>query len=94
LTDRAVVSATIYGMVQGVGFRFYVRRIARDLDLTGQVHNTPDGMSVEVLAEGERDRLDHLLKLLQIGPRSSRVDRIDTEWGECKNAFPGFDIRF
>ena len=94
MTNRAAVSATVYGMVQGVGFRFYVRRIARDLGLTGQVRNTPDGRAVEVHAEGERGHLDQLLKLLQIGPHSSRVDRIDSEWLEYKNAFSGFDIRF
>ena len=86
--------ATVYGVVQGVGFRFYVRRIARELGLNGQVRNTPDGVAVEVQAEGERDKLAELLKLLQIGPRSSRVDRIDSEWLEYKNTFSGFAIRF
>jgi acylphosphatase len=86
--------ATVYGMVQGVGFRLYVRRIAHELGLNGQVRNTPDGVAVEVQAEGERDKLAELLKLLQIGPRSSRVDRIDSEWLEYKNTFSGFAIRF
>jgi len=94
LTQNAGFLATVYGMVQGVGFRFYVRRIARELELTGQVRNTPDGVTVEIQAEGEKDKLDELLKLLQIGPGSSRVDRIDSEWLEYKNAFSGFDIRF
>ena len=89
----AAVSATVHGMVQGVGFRFYVRRIARELDLTGYVRNTADGRAVEVQAEGERDNLDQAVTLLQIGPRMSRVDKIEVEWLEYKNTFSSFDIR-
>ncbi|MCK5430625.1 MAG: acylphosphatase [Anaerolineales bacterium] len=94
MTQNAAVVATVYGMVQGVGFRFYVRRIARELGLNGYVRNAPNGVAVQVRAEGERDKLDQLLKLLQIGPRSSRVDRLASEWLEYKNAFSGFAIRF
>ena len=90
----AAFLATVYGVVQGVGFRFYVRRIARELELSGYVRNAPDGRSVQVQAEGEKGKLDELLKFLQIGPRSARVDRIDSEWLEYKNTFSGFDIRF
>ena len=94
MTDMASIEAKVYGVVQGVGFRFYVRRIARELGLNGYVRNTPDGAAVQVQADGKRDKLDELLRLLQIGPRSASVDRIDAEWLEYKNAFSGFEIRF
>jgi len=90
----AAFEATVHGIVQGVGFRFYVRRIARELELSGYVRNTLDGMAVQVRAEGEKGKLDELLKFLQIGPRSSRVDRIDSEWLQYNNTFPGFEIRY
>jgi len=94
VTDKAAVSATLYGMVQGVGFRFYVRRTARELGITGYVRNTPDGRAVKVMAEGQRENLDQMVKLLQIGPRLSKVVKIEVEWLEHQNAFSNFDIRF
>ena len=81
-------------MVQGVGFRFYVRRLARDMGLTGYARNLPGGGSVEVRAQGDRDRLDDLLKLLQVGPRLSRVDRLDVEWVDTISDESDFEIRF
>ncbi len=86
--------ARVNGLVQGVGFRFYVRRLARDMGLTGHVCNLPGGRSVEVRAQGERNKLDDLLKLLQIGPRLSRVDRLDVEWVAPDNNEADFEIRF
>jgi acylphosphatase len=94
VAEIARFSATVYGIVQGVGFRVYIHRIARELDLTGYVCNTPDGRAVEVQAEGKRDNLDQMAKLLQTGPRMSRVDKIEVEWLEYQNIFSGFDIRF
>lgn len=50
---------SISGVVQNVGFRVHVVRIARDLQLTGWVRNEDDG-SVSVFAEGEKEKLDRL----------------------------------
>ncbi len=68
---RAVVS----GRVQGVGFRFFAERAARELGVRGWVRNLPDG-SVETVAEGETDAVDRYLSRLATGPRSSRVDSV------------------
>ncbi|TMG57453.1 MAG: acylphosphatase, partial [Chloroflexi bacterium] len=51
--------AVVRGDVQGVGFRYYVQRKARQLGLPGWVRNNDDG-SVELVAEGERDALEQL----------------------------------
>ena len=67
----------VFGDVQGVGFRSFVWREARRIDLAGWVRNRFDG-SVEVLAEGSPQELDRLAAVLAAGPRMSRVERVDS----------------
>ena len=59
-----------------VGFRAFVLEKAEDLGLCGTVRNRPDG-TVECLAEGPRDAIDNLLRLLRDGPISARVEGVD-----------------
>ncbi|WP_214241010.1 acylphosphatase [Raoultella ornithinolytica] len=69
----------VYGSVQGVGFRYSTQREALRLGLTGYARNLDDG-SVEVLACGEEDLVAALIAWLNAGgPRSARVDRVNTE---------------
>jgi len=91
--ERARLKAKVYGLVQGVGFRYFVKREAQRLGLTGWVKNNPDG-SVEVLAEGEEASLRELLSLLQRGPTFAVVDRVEYSWEKWKGEFAGFDIRY
>ena len=62
------VDARVTGVVHGVGFRYFVLREAKALDLVGWVANESDG-SVQCVAEGPRDRLETLLDRLRHGPR-------------------------
>jgi acylphosphatase len=66
----------VEGRVQGVGFRFFVEEVARDLGLKGYVRNLADGR-VEVYAMGEETVLARLRKQLEIGPRAGRVERVE-----------------
>ncbi|MBI1956101.1 MAG: acylphosphatase [Acidobacteria bacterium] len=66
----------VEGRVQGVGFRFFVERIAAELGLKGYVRNRYDGR-VEVYAIGEEEVLEQLREQLQAGPPASRVDRVE-----------------
>ena len=74
-TDLASVRAIVYGDVQGVFFRAFASRQARELGLTGYVRNLPDGESVEVEAEGERNKLEELIGYLKVGPPAAKVER-------------------
>jgi acylphosphatase len=65
----------VTGMVQGVGFRWFVRERARRLGLKGWVRNLPDG-SVEVAASGDPSQLDLLKAELQRGPRGAAVEKL------------------
>lgn len=82
----------ISGRVQGVGFRWFVQRAAERHGVTGYVRNLSDGR-VEVCAHGAARSLDRMLQELQIGPRGSRVERIDRQELAAGNAFDGFEIR-
>jgi acylphosphatase len=66
----------ISGMVQGVGYRFFVLRAAARHQVLGTVRNLPDGR-VEVVAEGERDAIDEFKKDLATGPAMAAVTDID-----------------
>ena len=64
------------GLVQGVGFRWFVRETARRLDLAGWVSNRPDGR-VEVMAEGHSDAIAVLREAVGEGPAGARVEAVD-----------------
>jgi acylphosphatase len=81
----------ITGLVQGVFFRREVTDLARRLGITGWVRNLPDG-KVEVLAEGERARLDDLIRFCHIGPRGAIVRKVEVEWSDYLGEFRGFRI--
>lgn len=66
---------TVYGRVQGVGFRFYTQRRAVELGIKGFVKNMPDG-SVYIEGEGETSSLDEFLSWCRNGPAWARVIEI------------------
>lgn len=85
--------AIIHGRVQGVFFRDFTRTHSMRLDLLGYVRNLWDG-SVEVVAEGDREALENLLRQLYVGPSSARVEKIDLEWNEPSGEFSSFEVRY
>lgn len=56
--------AIVSGRVQGVGFRWTTHSFARELGLKGTVRNLNNG-TVEIIAQGERDKLDKLVSQLK-----------------------------
>jgi acylphosphatase len=82
----------IGGYVQGVGFRYFVLNRAAEIGVTGWVRNRMGGQ-VEVVAEGNRDRLEKLLGQLQIGPRSAQIDNIEVNWEQATGEFHNFNVR-
>ncbi len=78
-TERMTV--LVSGEVQGVGYRAFARRHAIDLGLAGSAENLADGR-VEVVAEGPRSELEHLLVFLRRGPPHAEVREIETHWSQ------------
>lgn len=82
----------VRGLVQGVGFRWFVHRKAAALGLNGWVQNDPDG-SVSIEAQGERSLVEELLREVKVGPRSAQVNDMQVEWLEPEHPATSFHIR-
>jgi acylphosphatase len=65
----------VHGRVQGVGFRYFVRHIGKQLGLTGNVCNCSDS-TVEIFVEGTSEKLADFMKEVEKGPALARVDRV------------------
>jgi acylphosphatase len=82
---------TVYGRVQGVGFRYFVQNVATRLKLTGDVRNCPDS-SVEIVAEGSAKAIAELVEQVKQGPRLSRVQRVDAVDIPVEGTYGSFSI--
>ena len=81
----------ISGFVQGVGFRYFVKKNAQDLGLTGWVRNTPDGR-VEAIFQGRKEDIEKLISLCRKGPFLSEVKNVEVKWEEGSDKFESFEI--
>ncbi|HXG51253.1 MAG TPA: acylphosphatase [candidate division Zixibacteria bacterium] len=89
--NLARVHLRITGRVQGVFFRASAQREAERRAVTGWVRNRPDG-SVEIVAEGERARLDEFISWCRQGPPGARVDGVTVEWETFRGEFRSFRV--
>ena len=80
----------IKGYVQGVGFRLYMTRKARELGLSGWVRNRADG-SVEALVQGAPPAVEAMVAWARRGPPSARVS--DVRIADGSGEFSGFETR-
>ncbi len=81
----------VSGVVQGVGYRYFVYRNAKTLGLNGFARNLPDGR-VQVVVEGDEKNINELHKILKKGPSFSRVDKVHFAYHELRSDFSSFDI--
>ena len=89
---RVRVHLLISGRVQGVAFRYYAQDIAQSLGIKGWVRNCWDS-KVEVVMEGEEEKVKKLIGWCYRGPGSAIVEKIDIEWGKYRGEFKTFGIR-
>ena len=91
--EKASLHIRVWGRVQGVGFRSFVARNAADLHVTGWVRNVGYDQ-VETRAEGKREDLEKLVRIIQRGPSASRVEKDEISWGDYKNKYASFRVRW
>ena len=89
--ENSRVYLRIEGRVQGVFFRASAREEATRLGLKGWVRNCPDG-SVEVVAEGERKKIDDLIGWCHHGPPGAHVHDVRLQWEDFRGEFRDFRI--
>lgn len=82
----------VQGRVQGVGYRDFAQRAARESGVTGHARNLDDGR-VEVYAIGTSDQLNGLEARLRQGPRMADVRGVEREEAEMLH-YEGFVIKY
>jgi acylphosphatase len=86
------LTARVFGVVQGVGFRFWTMGKAEELGLTGEVENLDDG-SVSLVAEGPQWKVHELREWLNSDRTPGRVERVEESISEAGGTFRGFRAR-
>lgn len=86
------LDARVFGMVQGVGFRYWTMGTAEELGLSGEVRNLDDG-SVSVIAEGPERKVQQLLKWLNSDRTPGTVERVDSSLSKAEGNLRGFRAR-
>jgi len=88
-----ILTAKIYGKVQGVWFRKYTYNFAKGIGLVGMVKNLGDG-TVLVNASGSDKNLEKFKEYLGDGSPNSRVDKIDYSWEDSSIDYSTFEIEY
>lgn len=87
------VHIVVEGLVQGVGFRWFVSRRAEATGIKGWVRNLYNG-NVEIEAEADRSLLEEFIKEVKVGPRSAHVTNLHVEWKDSlPQEFSHFQVR-
>ena len=86
------LTAVVTGRVQGVGFRYFVRRRAEPLGLVGTATNLRNG-NVEVVAEGPRAACEQLVAELEGGAAPGYVAAVEVTWSAAQGGLSGFRER-
>ena len=82
----------IFGRVQGVGYRAFALRMARNFGLNGYVKNMWDG-SVYIEAEGTQEILDQFILQCKAGPGWAQVEKVIKSDAPVKS-FKEFSVKY
>jgi acylphosphatase len=83
----------VRGRVQGVGFRYFAIRAAKECGVVGTVRNMGDG-SVEAIAEGSTDAIAEFRRELERGPSYSHVAAVEEREMQPTGRYKGFEVVF
>lgn len=93
MSDPITIRAHVFysGHVQGVGFRWTAKNIAKGYEITGWVRNLPDGR-VELVAEGAENEVRSFLQAIRQSGLGSLIRHEDVNWEQPMGDMFGFQI--
>lgn len=89
--EKARAHLIMSGYVQGVFFRAHTQKKALAIGINGWVRNRYDG-TVEALFEGEKEKIEEMMRWCHKGPSGARVSNVSIEWEEYRGEFKDFEI--
>lgn len=81
----------ISGIVQGVGFRWFIKEQAALSGITGWAKNTDDG-SVEVVFAGKKGNIENMVAICKKGPQLAKIKSVTVSWEKGGEEYEGFVI--
>jgi len=93
MTKKGQVRAeiTVYGDVQGVGYRYFVRRVAWKLGLKGNIENMEDG-TVRIVCEGAKKGINLFVESIDVKRPPISVEKVSSNLSDATGEFAGFKI--
>jgi len=89
--NRCRLQVLYEGTVQGVGFRYTVKSLARGFEVTGTVRNLPDGR-VELILEGAKEELSAFQQAVRESELGHFIRQENVAWQPPQGGLRGFDI--
>jgi acylphosphatase len=86
------IKGYVEGRVQGVGFRYFVKNNANQLNVAGYAKNLPD-TRVEFVLQGEQAAITSLLQIINRGPSNSSVKSLESQLQNTDEHYRNFSIR-
>ena len=86
------IKGYVEGRVQGVGFRYFVKNNANQLNVTGYAKNLPD-TRVEFVLQGEQAAITSLMQIINRGPSNSSVKTLESQLQDTDEHYRNFSIR-
>jgi acylphosphatase len=87
-----LVKIEVGGLVQGIGFRYFVQSTAKNYGLKGYVKNLYNG-EVEIEAEGDDNILKQFVEEVKIGPRFAHIKSFYIEYLDFQGKYSNFEVR-
>jgi acylphosphatase len=89
--NRCRLHVLYSGTVQGVGFRYAVKNLARGFEVTGMVRNLHNGR-VELVAEGAKDELSAFQQAVRESELGHFIQKEEVAWQPPQGGLSGFEI--